>query len=50
MHEQFEMLVEPTGAIELFLHANALPLMQTVPTGHALHPTTPKVLFSSLTV
>jgi hypothetical protein len=34
-HEQFAMLVDPTGAIELFPHANATPLTQNVPGRHA---------------
>ena len=38
MHEQLAMLVAPAGAIELLPHAVALPLLQKVSTGQAVHP------------
>ena len=45
-----EMLVEPTGAIELLPHAIATPLTHTVPMGQATHPTAPKLPFEASAV
>jgi hypothetical protein len=38
MHEQLALLVAPTGAMELFPHAVAVPLLQNVLGGHAMQP------------